>query len=75
MVLDERGPPSGGFGGHPSPKNFEISSPGKCDFHYCEGKSAFFNVSIAVIVVAPTGKASFVYSDLQMRLRCQYNGK
>ena len=30
---------------------------------------------IAVIAVAPTGKASFVYSYLQTRLRRHYNGK
>ena len=30
---------------------------------------------IAVIAVAPTGKASFVYSYVQMRLKGQYNGK
>ena len=62
----------GGFRGHPSPKNVEISSPGKRDIHYCEGMSAFFNVSIAVIAIAPTGKASFVYIYVQTRLRGQY---
>jgi len=31
--------------------------------------------AIAVIEVAPTGKASFVYSYVQTRLRGQYNGK
>ena len=30
---------------------------------------------IAVIAVAPTGKASFVYSYVQTRLKGQYNGK
>ena len=36
------------------------------------GKHAF---TIAVIAVAPTGKASFVYIYVQTRLRGQYNGK
>ena len=31
--------------------------------------------AIAVITVAPTGKASFVYSYVQTRLQDQYNGK
>ena len=30
---------------------------------------------IAVIAFAPTGKASFVYSYVQTRLKGQYNGK
>ena len=30
---------------------------------------------IAVIAVAPTDRASFVYSYVQTRLRGQYNGK
>ena len=30
---------------------------------------------IAVIAVAPTGKASFVYSNVQTRLKGQYNRK
>ena len=30
---------------------------------------------IAVIAVAPTGKASFVYNYVQTRLKAQYNGK
>jgi len=30
--------------------------------------------TIAVIAVAPTGKASFVYSYVQTRLKGQYNG-
>ena len=34
-----------------------------------------FAIAIAVIAVAPTGKASFVYSYVQTRLRGQYNGK
>ena len=33
------------------------------------------HVFIAVIAVAPTDRASFVYSYLQTRLRGQYNGK
>ena len=32
-------------------------------------------LAIAVIAVAPTDKASFVYSYVQTRLRGQYNGK
>ena len=32
-------------------------------------------ISIAVIAVALTGKASFVYSYVQTRLKGQYNGK
>ena len=36
---------------------------------------ALSTVKIAVIAVAPTGKASFVYSYIQTRLRGQYNGK
>ena len=32
-------------------------------------------LSIAVIAVAPTSKASFVYSYMQTRLMGQYNGK
>ena len=32
-------------------------------------------LKIAVIAVAPTGKAPFVYSYVQMRLKGQYNGK
>ena len=32
-------------------------------------------IQIAVIAVAPKGKASFVYSYVQRRLRGQYNGK
>ena len=31
--------------------------------------------AIAVIAIAPTGKASFVYSYVQTRLKGQYNGK
>ena len=33
----------------------------------------FFRPVIAVIAVAPAGKASFVYSYVQTRLKCQYN--
>ena len=35
----------------------------------------YFAIAIAVIAVAPTGKASFVYSYAQTRLMGQYNGK
>ena len=34
-----------------------------------------YQSTIVVIAVAPTGKASFVYSYMQMRLMGQYNGK
>ena len=37
--------------------------------------SIFNMLTIAVIAVAPTGKASFVYSYVQTRLKGQYNGK
>ena len=37
----------------------------------CEG---YGFQAIAVITVAPTGKASFVYSYVQTRLQGQYNG-
>ena len=33
------------------------------------------NITVAVIAVAPTGKASFVCSSVQTRVRGQYNGK
>ena len=33
----------------------------------------FFRRVIAVIAVAPAGKASFAYGYVQTRLKCQYN--
>ena len=53
-------------------KKPKLITPCMCDF-FSRALSKF--QVIAVIAVTPTGKASFVYSYVQTRLKGQYNGK
>ena len=45
------------------------------EVNFVEDRKSRRMIAVAVIAVAPTAKASFVYSYVQTRLMGQYNGK